>query len=266
MKRGVNAWIYPSSFKFENVLQISRNIGFDGVELNLDEEMLKIDKRGRGEIADLAKSLGLELPSLCTGLFWKYNLASPDANIRRKGIELIKQGCGFAADINASIFLVVPGVATPEISYQDVWKLSKESILEAAKMAEEYGVIIGVENVWNRFLYSPLEFRSFIEEIGHPNVKVYFDVGNAFFLGHPEHWIKHLADQIVCVHIKDFQMSTMQFKPLFQGDISWSRVMKALSEVGYRGFLNVELGPYLGHPLKAAMDSKTALDIMLSMA
>ncbi len=265
MKRGVNAWIYPSSFKFENVLQVSRNIGFDGVELNLDEEMLKIDKRGRGEIADLAKSLGLELPSLCTGLFWKYNLASPDANIRKKGVELIKQGCGFAADINASIFLVVPGVATPEISYQDLWKLSKESILEAAKTAEEYGVIIGVENVWNRFLYSPLEFRSFIEEIGHPNVKVYFDVGNAFFLGHLEHWIRHLADLIVCVHIKDFQMSTMQFKPLFQGDISWPRVMKALSEVGYRGFLNVELGPYLGHPLKAAMDSKTALDIMLSM-
>jgi hexulose-6-phosphate isomerase len=265
LKRGVNAWIYPSNFKFESVLHLSKNIGFDGVELNLDEEMLKIDKKERSEIADVAKSLGLELPSLCTGLFWEYNLASPDVKVRRKGIELIKQGCGFAADIDASIFLVVPGVAAPEISYQDMWKLSKESLLEAAKVAEDHGVIMGIENVWNKFLYSPLEFRSFIEEINHPNVKVYFDVGNVFFLGYPEQWIKHLADLIVCVHVKDFQISTMQFKPLFQGDISWPRIIKALNQVGYKGFLNVEIGPYPGHPLKAAIDSKTALDLMLSM-
>ncbi len=265
MKRGVNAWIYPSNFNFESVLRLSKNIGFDGVELNLDEEMLKIDRGGRSEISDVARSLDLELPSLCTGLFWKYNLASPDEKIRRKGIELIKQGCIFAADIDASIFLVVPGVATPEIPYKYMWNLSKESLLEAAKIAEDHAVIIGVENVWNKFLYSPLEFRSFVEEINHPNVKVYFDVGNAFLLGYPEQWIKHLADLIVCVHIKDFQISTMQFKPLFQGDIPWQRIMKALSEVGYKGFLNVEVSPYPGHPLKAAMDSKTALDIMLSM-
>jgi hexulose-6-phosphate isomerase len=265
LKRGVNAWIYPSSFNFESVLHLSKTIGFDGVELNLDEEMLKTDREGRSKIADVAKSLDLELPSLCTGLFWKYNLASPDEKIRRKSIELMKQGCSFAADIDASVFLVVPGVATPEIPYKDIWNLSKESLLEAAKVAEDHAVTIGIENVWNKFLYSPLEFRSFVEEINHPNVKVYFDVGNAFLLGYPEQWIKHLADLIVCVHIKDFQISTMQFKPLFQGDIPWQRIMKALSEVGYKGFLNVEVSPYPGHPLKAAMDSKTALDMMLSM-
>jgi len=264
MKKGVNAWIYPPNFGINEILSSSKKVGFDGVELNLSEEMLKLNKDERIAIRDKANSLGLELPSLCTSLFWKYNLASPDEHIRRKGIEIIKYGCEFASDIGAKIFLVVPAVATREVSYADMWNLSKKSIIEASRFAEEYGVIIGVENVWNKFLYSPLEFRRFIEDISHPNVKVYFDVGNVFFLGFPEQWIKHLADLIVCVHVKDFHSSTLQFKPLFEGDIQWKSVIEALKEAGYNGYLNVEIGPYPGHPLKAAMDSKAALDIMFS--
>jgi len=264
MKKGVNAWIYPSNFGVDEVLSSSKKVGFDGVELNLSEEMLKLNRGERATIHDKANSLGLELPSLCTSLFWKYNLASPDEHIRRKSIEIIRYGCEFASDIGAKVFLVVPAVATREVSYVDMWDLSKKSIIEASRFAEEHGVIIGVENVWNKFLYSPLEFRRFIGEINHPNVKVYFDVGNVFFLGFPEQWIKHLADLIVCVHVKDFQLSTLQFRPIFEGDIQWQGVMRALKEVGYNGYLNVEIGPYPGHPLKAAIDSKAALDIMFS--
>jgi len=265
VKRGVNAWIYPSNFKINDILKNSSSIGYDGVELNLDEEMLKMSKSERAIIREMAESLGLELPSLSTALFWKYNLASPDPDVRRKGIEIVRLGCEFASDIGASVFLVVPAVATADVPYQNMWELSKRSIIEAAKSAENYGVTIGIENVWNRFLYSPLEFRRFIEEINHPNVKVYFDVGNAFFMGFPEQWIRYLAELIVCVHVKDFQMSTMRFKPLFEGDINWQKVMKALKEIGYDGFLNVEISPYPGHPLKAAIDSKLALDILLGI-
>lgn len=265
MKRGVNAWIYPPNFKISDILQNSKSIGYDGVELNLDEEMLKMSRSERAMVKEAAESLSLELPSLSTALFWKYNLASPDPHVRRKGVEIIRLGCEFASDIGASVFLVVPAVATADVSYLDMWELSKRSIIEAAKVAEDYGVYIGIENVWNKFLYSPLEFRKFIEEINLPNVRVYFDVGNAFFLGFPEQWIKYLADLIVCVHVKDFQTSTMQFKPLFEGNIPWQNIIRTLREIGYEGFLNVEINPYPGHPLKAAIDSKLALDIMLEM-
>ena len=265
MKKGVNAWIYPSDFPVEKVLEVSSEIGFDGVELNLTEENLELTGKERKEIAEKASSLGLELPSLCSGLFWKYNLASSDEKIREKGIGMVREGCRFAADIGASIFLVVPAVAVPEVSYQEMWKLSKRSISEAIPAAEEYGILLGIENVWNRFLYSPLEFRSFVEEIDHPNVKVYFDVGNFHLLAFPQQWIRYLLDLIVCVHVKDFQRSTLQFKPLLQGDVLWREVMQALREIGYESFLNVEVSPYPSHPTKAAIDSKASLDIILEM-
>jgi len=265
MKKGVNVWIYPPEFTVDEMLKASSEIGYDGAELNLDEKTLGNTKKERKTIAERAASLGLELPSLCSGLFWKFNLASSDENVRKKGIDILKKGCEFAADIGASVFLVVPAVAVPEISYQKMWELSKKSILEAAPTAENYGVLLGIENVWNRFLYSPLEFRSFIEDINHPNVKVYFDIGNIHFLGFPQQWIKWLSDLIVCVHVKDFQRSTLKFKPLLQRDIPWSEVMKALRDISYEGFLNVEVPPYPGHPLKSAMDNKVSLDIILKM-
>jgi len=265
MKKGVNAWIYPSSFAADDVLKASKEIGYDGVELNLDEEMLKFGRKDWGTIAEKADSLSLELPSLCSGLFWKYNLATPNETIRKKGIEILKTACEVAADIGASVVLVVPAVAVPEITYQRTWELSKKSILEAALIAKDCGVYLGVENVWNKFLYSPLEFRSFIEEIDHPNVKAYFDVGNVWFLSFPQEWIRHLAELIACIHVKGFHRPSVQFTPLLQGDVPWSEVMRALREIGYDGFLNVEVPPYPGHQLKSAMDSKTSLEIILRM-
>jgi len=265
MKKGANAWIYPRGFSIDDVLKASKEIGYEGVELNLDENILKYDKKERAKIVETAESLSLELPSLCSGLFWKYNLASPDETVRKKGIEILKDSLQFAADIEAKVVLVVPAVAVAEIPYQRTWELAKESISEASSKAEDLGVVIGVENVWNRFLYSPLEFRRFIEEINHPNVKAYFDVGNVWFLSFPQQWIRHLAELIACVHVKGFHRPTLQFRPLLQGDVPWPEVMKALREVGYDGFLNVEVSPYPGHPLKSAMDNKTALDIILKM-
>ena len=266
MKKGVNAWIYPSNFKIDKILEVSAQIGFEGVELNLDEESLKMPKKEIKAIAEKAASLGLELPSLCSGLFWKYNLASQDEKIRAKGTDIIKKGCEFAADIGALVLLVVPAVALPEVTYLQMWDWSRQSILKAIPKAEACGVTIGIENVWNKFLYSPLEFKRFIEEFSSPNVKAYFDVGNMHFLSFSEQWIRYLSGLMACVHIKDFHRPTMQFKPLLEGDVQWSEVMKALRETGYDGFLNVELSPYPGHPLKSAMDSKSALDIILSMA
>jgi len=265
MKKGVNAWTYPTNFTIDDVLKASKEIGYDGVELNITEEMLKLTQKDRESIAEKAISLGLELPSLCSGLFWKYNLASPDETVRKKGVEILIGGCQFAADLGIKVLLVVPAVAVPEISYQQTWELSKKSLLEAASAAKEFGVFLGVENVWNRFLYSPLEFRRFVEEINHPNAKAYFDIGNIWLLGFPQEWIRYLAELIICVHVKDFHRPSLQFRPLLQGDVPWSEVMKALREIGYEGFLNVEVSSYPVHPLKSAMDNKASLDIILKM-
>jgi len=268
VKKGVNAWIYPRSFSVDSILEASARLGFDGVELNVDEEAFspeRLSKRDRGEIANTAASLGLELPSLCSGLFWKYNLGSADETLRENGIELGKECCRLASDLGAKVVLVVPAVATPTVPYEEMWALARASVQEIGSAAEDVGVTVGVENVWNRFLYSPLEFRQFLRDVNRESVKAYFDVGNILFLGFPQQWIQALGREIACVHVKDFNLERREFKGLLQGDIPWPEVMAALKAVGYNGFLNVEVSPDPNDPMKAAAESERALAKIVAM-
>jgi len=269
MKRGINAWCFPSDYGTDAVLENAAKVGYDGVELNLDEGGMDPFKMTEGEatsIRERAEGLGLELPSLSSGLFWKYDLGNPERKIRERGAEIIRRGCRMAAQLGAKVLLVVPAVASPMVPYEETWKLSKETILNAADDAEELGVLVGIENVWNHFLYSPIEFKSFIKDIGHKNVKAYFDVGNCWQLGFPQQWIEILGKEIACIHVKDYDNEALGFKPLLEGNVPWREVMGALRSVGYDYFLNVEVSPYRGDELKCAIDSKAALDILLRMA
>ena len=117
-------------------------------------------------------------------------------------------------------------------------------------LAEELGVKLAVENVWNHFLLSPLEAARFVDEFHSPAVGWHFDVGNAIYLGWPEHWIRILGKRIQKVHIKEFSRKNMNERGLragfaveyLEGDNDWPAVMKALDEVGYRGWANAEPG------------------------
>jgi len=268
LKRGINAWCFPGKYGTAAILENAARIGYDGVELNLDEEGMDPFKMTEGEAASIrkrAEGLGLKLPSLSTGLFWKYDLGNPDGKIRERGAEIIRRGCRIAAELGAKVLLVVPAVASPRVPYEETWRLSKEAILSAADAAEEAGVFIGIENVWNHFLYSPTEFKSYIKGMGHKYVKAYFDVGNCWQLGFPQQWIEMLGKEIACIHVKDYDNDALGFRPLLEGNVPWREVMVALKSVSYDYFLNVEVSPYRGDEMKCAIDSKAALDILLRM-
>ena len=65
-------------------------------------------------------------------------------------------------------------------------------------------MIIGIEEVWNKFLLSPLEFAKYVDEFQSPWIRAYFDVGNVAINGYPHDWIRTLGKRIVKLHFKDF--------------------------------------------------------------
>ena len=67
-------------------------------------------------------------------------------------------------------------------------------------------MIVAVEEVWNKFLLSPLEFARYVDELDSPWLKAYFDVGNIVFYGYPQDWIRTLGARIAKVHLKDFHL------------------------------------------------------------
>lgn len=280
MKKGINLWSvdWPNILKELSNREVARRIreiGYDGVELVFDDSDFDPTKISEDKVLKTSgdfKSEHLETPSVATGVFWKYNLGSDDERVRKKGIEYGKAGVRMASIVEASSLLVVPGVAAPEIPYDRLYKNAVESVRELAEFAEDYGVTIAVENVWNKFLYSPIEFRRFVMDIGMSNVKAYLDIANLLAISHPENWIQTLGSVISNVHMKDFDLhigNINGFRNLLKGSINWSSVIRLLKNVGYKGYLTVECPPSFNPFLKAptlqdifnnAEENCTALD------
>jgi hexulose-6-phosphate isomerase len=134
-------------------------------------------------------------------------------------------------------------VVNPKTSYKDAWTRSVAEIQRLIPLAEQLKVIIAVEEVWNKFLLSPLEFANYVDQFKSPWVRAYFDVGNVVINGYPQDWIRTLGKRIVKLHFKDFKFEkrVAQFVPLREGEIDWKEIHKALAEIGYNGTATVEL-------------------------
>jgi len=254
MKKGLNLWTaigfsYSGTPTIEEVFEKAKEFGYDGVEFVFDDNLLdpsRISRDERKKYVEKAESLGLQIPSVASGVFWKYNLGSTDEKIREKGREYVKGGIDLAADLGARVVLVVPAVAVPSIPYEKIYSISVDEFKKLSKYAEDRGVTIGLENVWNKFLYSPLEFRRYLDEINSDYVAAYFDVGNIVALGYHEHWIRLLKGKIAMVHVKDFDVNVGNingFRHIGKGSIDWNNVIRLLKEAGYDDFLNVECPP-----------------------
>ena len=102
-----------------------------------------------------------------------------------------------------------------------------------------------MEEVWNKFLFSPLEFAKYVDEFESPFVRAYFDVGNVVLFAYPQDWIRTLGPRIVKLHLKDFNFDRANgrfaWKAIGEGDIDWPEVRKALAEIGYNGYATTEV-------------------------
>jgi L-ribulose-5-phosphate 3-epimerase len=213
-----------------------KEAGFTGVEpmshQNIEEYLKARDETG------------LEIPSVCCATHWAENLAHPNPSTRERGLEGLKQALRNAKKYGASSVLFVPCTVTKEISYADAYTRSHEEIRKAIPLAEELGVKIAVENVWNNFLLSPLEMARYLDEFESPFVGAHFDIGNVLRYGWPEQWISVLGKRILKLHIKEYSREKMQSAGLYKGfDVqylegsnNWPKIAKALDEVGYRGW------------------------------
>lgn len=214
--------------------------GFEGVE-----PMSHLD---RDQVLKARDETGLQIPSVCGAMHWKYLLSDPDPKVRQDGVDALKVALEDAKIYGADTVLLVPGRVTETVSYDECWNRSSEEIRKLIPLAEKLNVAIAIENVWNNFLLSPLEAVQYIDQFETPVVKFYFDCGNILAYGWPEQWIKILGKRIAKVHIKEYsrkladtQGRSAGFKvKLLEGDVNWNAVMKALDDIGYDGWTTIE--------------------------
>jgi len=200
------------------------------------------------EVLRARDETGLIIPSVCGRDHWAKPLSDPNPTVRAEGLDALKQTLRDAKRYGASSVLLVPGVVNKEVSYADAYTRSQAEIRKAIPVAEELGVKIACENVWNHFLLSPLEAARYVDEFQSPAVGWHFDVGNILNYGWPEQWIRILGARIQKLHIKEFSRKKRDSQGLWkgfdvrllEGDNDWPAVMKAVDDIVYHGWAITE--------------------------
>jgi hexulose-6-phosphate isomerase len=245
----IYGWNLPEFVSSDVVRSIGR-LGVSGVELVLDDRANSADAllSRRTELQAVLAGSQLEVPSVASALFWKHNLASHDAEVRGRGLAVIRDGCRVTQAYGARVFLVVAGQQEPRTEYARTYAHAVSSLRDVADYAADLGVIIGIENVGTSFLCSPGEYAQFLADVDRPSVQAYLDFGNGAGMGNgfAENWVTALRGRIAIVHAKDYDRGLRAYPCCGQGDVAWEDVFAAFRDVGYDDYLTVETPPLAG--------------------
>ena len=218
-------------------LKAVKEAGFAGVEpmshMDQDEVMKALD------------ATGLKAASVCCNTHWGKPLSHADEAVRAEGVAGLQQALRDAKRYGATSVLLVPGVVNKDVCYDDCFKRSAAEIRKVTPLAEELGVKIAIEIVWNNFITKPEQAPEYMDAIGSPQVGWHFDVGNVIKYSPPETWIPVLGKRILKLHIKEYSKEKAAEAKnegagfgvrFFEGSNNWPAIMKALDGVGYSGW------------------------------
>lgn len=222
--------------------QLLKELGFDGIELDSPSAVtVEEAKRCIGET-------GVHVPGVVDSVHWQQRLSDPSEEVRAKGLAALQGALQFCRDIGGTSVLLVPGRVTPDATYEQCWERSVAEIKKAVPHAEELGIEILIENVWNDFLTDAKEMARFIDACGSKIVGAHFDVGNTVRYSPPHEWVPILGQRIKKLDIKDYKrpaeggnLGAGFSAKLLEGDVDWPKVMAEVRKIGYTGWGTAEI-------------------------
>jgi hexulose-6-phosphate isomerase len=271
---------FEGRLPIRDALQAAKSCGFQGLELAFGAGVLGPDttQAACAQIRRDAEELEMPLCTMVSGNYWSCPLSSADPAQRRAALDFTRRYIEVAHALGIRTILVIPGAvdvgwdpSVPVTPYQQVWDLATASLRELLPVAADHDVTLALENVWNKFLLGPIEFRTFIDQFASPYIGCYFDVGNVVITGYPQHWIEILGPRIAAVHVKNFQRDDCGGvlhgfgDDLLRGDVDFPAVITALEQVGYTGPITAEMLPFCRLPNMVLPDLELARDTAVKM-
>ena len=234
LRKAIQINMLPKELPDAEKFALAKKCGFEGIEA------YPLDLEASAKLGEAARAAGVEIHSVSYG-GWDAPMSDPNEAVVEKGLKSIEAGLRSTKAMGATVMLLVPAVVNDRVRYAEAYERSQANIRKVLPLAEELEVIVAVENVWNKFLLSPIEFARYVDEFNNPWLRAYFDIGNVVIFGYPQDWIRTLGKRIVKIHLKDFKSKGYEWKNLREGDVNWPEVRAALAEVGYEGYVTPEL-------------------------
>ncbi len=261
-------------------LEDAKACGYAGLELAFGAGVLDADttREACRQMREEAERLQMSIATMASGNYWGCPLSASDPARRKAAVEFTRKYIQAADWLAVKTILVIPGAvdvawdpSVPVTPYQQVWDNATASLKELLPFAADHGVTLALENVWNKFLLGPVEFRSFVDQFSSPFIGCYFDVGNVVINGYPEHWIEILGPRIAAVHVKNFKRDDCGGvlhgfgDDLLAGDVNFPAVKAALAKIGYTGPITAEMLPFSRLPNMVLPDLELARDTAVKL-
>ncbi|MCK5804135.1 MAG: sugar phosphate isomerase/epimerase [Lentisphaeria bacterium] len=232
----------------EEFLSAAKTAGYESVELAMKKETPLSGSTTDGELAAIveqAKTHAVSIDSITIGHCTGNLLDQGEAQAR--SIEETAFALEAASKLGASAALHTLGSLRADLYYDDAYRNAVDSLKALAPTAERLGVDLAFEFVWNGFLFSPMEVRRFLDEVGSASVGFYFDPGNMAVFQFPQHWVRIIGHHIKRVHLKDWRGRALNgaWTPLLEGEVDFAAVMGELHAAGYDGPLVSEVSTSL---------------------
>jgi hexulose-6-phosphate isomerase len=237
-QEGVLLDMLPAKLSYAERMKMARDAGFETIQAptTSDEHLAE-------EIKKAADGSNMRIDSVMNMDHWKYPLSSSEPAVVEKSLAGMRTSLHNAKVWGSDAVLLVPAVVNPQTSYRDAWSRSQKEIRKLLPLAEDLKIVVAIEEVWNKFLLSPLEMARYLEEFRSPWIQAWFDVGNVVLYGYPQDWIRTLGKRIVKAHLKDFKRKQggYEWVNLGDGDVDWEAVRGAFRDIAYSGSATVEL-------------------------
>jgi sugar phosphate isomerase/epimerase len=258
MKIALNSGIFPAAWTPAQKVEATARVGAVGLEINIDATQLwnqRLDGAARKALRQQAQAAGVAITSLCMNAHWVFNLASPDVRIRDIGVSLLMDAIEMAAELDAHAILV-PGCDQDE-SPANKWELFRDGVMHAIARAQKAGVKLALEAVGKPFLFNTEKLLQMIDDCGGSEaLGIYLDVGNSTSGGmDPAAEIRAARGRAALCHVKDWNPANRNERRLGAGAVDFAASLAALRDIGYDGYLLVELPPNMDDPDAVARDS-----------
>ncbi|MBQ4329733.1 MAG: sugar phosphate isomerase/epimerase [Lentisphaeria bacterium] len=261
MYKALNYWVFggftgeKTAYEF---IDFAVENKLDGVELTVCDCLNpEITEEECKKIADYAKSKNIGIRTLASGFFWGCSLSADDEAERQQAIAFGKKYIQIANWIGAETILVIPGATRvawepdrPVVSYKNAWANATASLKELLPVAEKLNVNLALENVWNRFLLSPMEWKFFLDQFNSEKIGIYFDIANCCIYGRPQDYVEILGSYVKAVHVKNFEETDCAGglhgfgDDICKGEVDFDALKKALTAINYTGPLTAEMIPF----------------------
>jgi hexulose-6-phosphate isomerase len=263
MKKGISWFTLPGQLSSKEKLELVKDAGFEGIEIipfrgNEDEAF---------KIKEIADKMDLTITSIIDIDQWKYQFSNPDVDVREIAFNNFVHDLKLASQLNVDTVLCIPAVVNKTVTYEEAYARSLDGIKRLVEFAEKYIIVIAIENVWNKFLLSPIEFVNYIDSFNSIYVKAYFDCGNICLYGFPQHWIKSLGpNRLAKIHVKGFDdyPKNIGFPKSLISDVPWTEFMNSLKEINYSDFLIVEIKGEGKDSIEKVYQYSKELDIIIN--